>query len=390
MSEVVDIVVIGGGIAGLSAAARLSNDARVVVIEREPALGVHSSGRSATFYHFGIGNPPVRALTAASREFFEVAPEHEGDPYGTPTPALFIATKAMLPELDRLEGEMRSYTDTIERVDQIAMRVLAPVLRFGPDHIVAGVVDRGGRRLDADRLLHGFARTVKRNGGSVVTGAETRSVRKDGRDWLIETSAGNWRAPVLVNAAGAWADAVAEQAGVRPLGLRSLRRTIIVFDAPDGIDASPWPFIKTATDAFYMLPDAGRVLASPVDEIFSEPCDAQPEEYDAALAAFRVEEYTTMEVRRIKHRWAGLRTFAGDRVPVAGFAPDAPGFFWLAGQGGYGLQTSPAMAAAADALINGRCWPEALASAGVSAVQLAPGRPNVSWKDEAGLVGAGR
>jgi D-arginine dehydrogenase len=163
-------------------------------------------------------------------------------------------------------------------------------------------------------------------------------------------------------------------AGVAPLGLTPLRRTIVVVDPPEGAAVRDWPFVKTVADDFYILPESGRLMASPVDEVPGEPCDAQPEEYDVALAADAVERYTTLPVARIAHRWAGLRTFAGDRVPVAGFAPDAPGFFWLAGQGGYGLQTAPAMAAIAQALIVGGAWPEGLAALGAAPADILPQR----------------
>ena len=163
-------------------------------------------------------------------------------------------------------------------------------------------------------------------------------------------------------------------AGVRPLGLRPLRRTIIVVDPPQGAEVRGWPFVKTAVDDFYILPESGRLMASPVDEVESGPCDAQPEDYDVALAAWKVERYTTLAVARIAHRWAGLRTFTADRTPAAGFDPQAPGFFWLAGQGGFGLQTAPAMAEAVEALITGADWPEALTEAGVAAQDLRPER----------------
>ena len=370
-----DILVIGGGIAGLSAAARLAERARVTVIEREAMIGTHASGRSATFYHFGLGNRPVRALTAASRGFFEAPPpEIDERPLCRATPALFIATEAMRTELDALEADMRLFTDTVERIGATGAQALVPVLRTGEGGIVDAVVDHGGRRLDADRLLHGFARKLRGRGGRVVTGAELTALAFEGELWRATTSAGSFAAPVVVNAAGSWTDQVAGLAGVAPLGLRPLRRTIIVFDPPAGVDATDWPFTKTATDQFYMLPEAGRLLASPVDEVPDEPCDAQPEDYDLALAAWRVEEFTTMTVPRIAHRWAGLRTFAADRVPVAGFAPGHPGFFWLAGQGGFGLQTSPAMAEAVGALIEGSPWPEVLAGYGVTPATMAPGR----------------
>jgi D-arginine dehydrogenase len=374
--ESADFIVIGGGIAGLSAAARLAAHGQVVVLEAEAAMGYHSSGRSATFSHFGIGDRVVRALTAASRGFFLDPPDGFNDaPLCRATPALFIATNAMLPALDALEGEMARYTDTTLRADASGMRALCPALRLEPDGIVAGVVDRGGLRLDPHALLHGYARQVRTGAGQVLTGRPIAHIERAGSRWCVATEAGeSWSAPVLVNAAGAWADRVAAKAGVRPLGLTPLRRTIIVVDPPAGVDVRGWPFVKTATDAFYMLPEGGHLMASPTDEVPDEPGDAQPDEYDLALAADRVETFTTLRVARIAHRWAGLRTFTADRIPTAGFAADAPGFFWLAGQGGYGLQTAPAMAAAAEALITGRKWPDVLTERGVGPGDIAPDR----------------
>jgi D-arginine dehydrogenase len=371
-----DFIVIGGGIAGLSAAARLAAHGRVVVLEAEEGMGYHSSGRSATFAHYGIGNRAVRGLTSYSRAFFQQPPEgFASGPLSKPTPALFVASEEMLPALDALHTEMKLFTDTTEAAGEAEMLALCPILKTGEGALVAGVIDRGGLRLDSDALLQGYGRAVRAGGGDTLTGRRVASVKRSGSDWQVETDKGeSWTAPVLVNAGGAWADGLAAMAGVRPLGLQPKRRTIIVVDAPAAHDVRDWPFVKTAVDEFYMLPEAGRLMASPVDEIDCEACDATPEEYDIALAAYRLEQYTTLPVQRIAHRWAGLRTFAPDRVPTAGFAPDAPGFFWLAGQGGYGLQTAPAMADAAEALIMGMDWPTGLAELGVAPEQVRPER----------------
>jgi D-arginine dehydrogenase len=367
MTNTADFIVIGGGIAGLSVAARLAEHGKVVVLEAEDAVGYHSSGRSAAFYHFGLGNPLVRGLTAWSRPFFDAPPEGFTDvPLATPKPALFIATEEMRADLDALGAEMRRFTDTVEDADEARMRALCPLLRFGPDAIVAGLVDHGGRSLDADALLQGFARKA-RSHGTVLVRHRVATLTHQGSDWTATTEAGDsYTAPIIVNAAGSWADRIAGLAGVQPIGLSPKRRTIIVFDPPEGTDVRDWPFIKTPGDVFYILPQGNRLLACPNDETDSEPCDAQAEEYDQALAAWRVEQFTTMPVPRITGRWAGLRSFVKDRMPVAGFAPDAPGFFWLAGQGGFGLQTSPAMSVLAAALVTGSGWPEGMTELGVT------------------------
>lgn len=373
----VEIVVVGGGIAGLSAAMRFAARAETVVIEREDALGYHASGRSATFSHYGIGDTVVRGLTAASRFFFDAPPPGFAErPIAEARPALFIATPALLPELHALEQEMRRFTDTTERLGPAGLRAAMPVLRTeGEGAIVAGVIDRGGRKLDSDLLLQSCAKAVRAAGGEVRTGSAVLGVRPVGGRWIVDTEGESLSAAVLVDAAGAWADGLAEMAGVRPLRLQALRRTIIGFDPPAGLAIADWPFTKTAGDeGFYILPDAGRLLASPMDVTPSPPCDAAAEDYDVALAAWRVEEATTLTVGRIATRWAGLRTFTPNKVPTAGFATDAPGFFWLAGQGGYGLQTAPAMAQAAEALLFGDPWPAELAAHGVLPEHIRPER----------------
>ena len=364
-----DFLIVGGGVAGLSAAARLARHGRVVVLEAEESLGYHSSGRSATFSHFGIGNRIVRGLTAHSRAFFLEAGEGV---LARTSPALFVATEEMRPVLEQQGRDMAAHTDTISEVDEAEMRRLFPSLRTGGDAIVAGLLYPDGLRLDSDAMLQSFARTIRAEGGEVLTGRRIEAIAPEGSGWKVQAGGESWTAPVVVDAAGAWADAVAALAGVRPLGLKPLRRTIIVVDAPDGADVRGWPFVKTAVDDFYILPESGRLMASPVDEVESGPCDAQPEEYDVALAAWKVERYTTLPVARIAHRWAGLRTFTADRTPAAGFDPQAPGFFWLAGQGGFGLQTAPAMAEAVEALVTGASWPDALAALGITRDEIAP------------------
>ena len=349
--ETADFLIIGGGIAGLSAAARLARHGRALVLEGEDALGYHSSGRSVSFSHYGIGNAAVRALTAHSRPFFEAPPEGFcAVPLARTFASLYFAEEGALPALAALEADMAAFSDAIRTVDEAQMKALCPVLK-APRR---GLIDPTGLKLDADALLQSFARAVRGHGGTILTGRRVSAIERRGGDWVVD---GAFCAPVLVNAAGAWGDAVAALAGVAPLGLAPRRRTIIAVDPPADIDISAWPFAHSVAGDFYMLPEAGRLLVSPVDEVPDGPGDAQPEDYDLALAADRLEHYTDIAVTRIAHRWAGLRTFTADRIPAAGFAPDAPGFFWLAGQGGYGLQTAPAMAQIAEAVVTGGLWP---------------------------------
>jgi D-arginine dehydrogenase len=370
-----DFLVIGGGVAGLSVGAGLASHGRVILLEAEEALGFHSSGRSATFAHFGIGDTIVRGLTAWSRSFFLQPPDRFSEvPLARTAGALFIARADALEALHALRVEMARFSGAVRKVDEAGLLALCPILRVGEGGIVAGVLDEEGLKLDSHALLQLFARRLRSSGSEIRTGARVQAVARVGERWAVETPAGRFAAPVLVNAAGAWADSIAALGGVQPLGLAPTRRTIIVVEPPTGLDIRSWPFVKTATDEFYMLPEGGQLIASPVDEEPDKPGDAQPDEYGVALAAHRLQEYTRLPVPRIAHRWAGLRTFAADRVPVAGYAADAPGFFWLAGQGGYGLQTAPAMAAAAEGLIAGTAWPAGLAALGISAASLSPDR----------------
>jgi D-arginine dehydrogenase len=366
-----DILIIGGGIAGLSAASALAVHAKVTVLEAEDSLGFHSSGRSATMLHYALGDPLVRELTFASRTFFEQPPEGFTDvPLGRQHPVLVHAREGELAALEQLRTAISPFAEP-ERVSQDEILDLCPVLRTGAGSSVAGLLDRNGIRLDPHALLQGHSRLLRGHGGKIITGARAHSVSRVSGEWQVMVEDGQlFHAPILVNAAGAWADAIAALARLESIGLAPLKRTIITFDGPEGLDVSPWPFAKTVGDELYFAPESGRLFASPMDEVPTEPCDAQPDEYEVALAAQRVEDRTSLKVERIHSRWAGLRTFAPDRHPLAGFDPRAEGFFWLAGQGGYGLQTSPVMAQIAQSLIVGTDWPIDT----VSREQLSPAR----------------
>jgi D-arginine dehydrogenase len=363
-----DILIIGGGIAGLSVSAALSAHARVTVLEAEEQVGFHASGRSATMLHYALGDRLVRALTLASRPFFENPPEaFAGTPLGHRMPVLVHAREEERAALDALDSEISQFAQ-LERLDAAGVHQLCPLLR---SDALYGIADFDGIRLDPHALLQGNLRQLRSRGGELHTGARIARIERAAGSWTVTSDKGDrFSAPILVNAAGSWADAVGKLAGVLPLGLEPKRRTIITFDAPHGAALDALPFTKTIGDELYFAPESGRLFASPMDEVPSDPCDAQPDEYEVALAAFRMEERTTVEVRQIHSKWAGLRTFTPDRHPAAGFAPDAKGFFWLAGQGGYGLQTSPAMAAVVRSLIARTPWPVS----DVSPEELSPAR----------------
>lgn len=363
-----DILIIGGGVAGLSAAAALSTHATVTVLEAEEQIGFHSSGRSATMLHYALGDRLVRSLTLASRSFFENPPEGFSDqPLGRRMPVLVHAREEERGALDALDADISLFAK-LERLDRHGVQALCPLLK---DDAVHGIADLNGIRLDPHALLQGFLRQLRNRRGVLHSGARVAKVEHRSGSWSVTTETGaTYSAPVMVNAAGAWADAIAGLARVRRLGLEPKRRTIITFDAPAATDLDRLPFAKTVGDELYFAPESGRLFASPMDEGASEPIDAQADEYEVALAAWRMEERTIVKVERIHSRWAGLRTFTPDRHPVAGFAPEAAGFFWLAGQGGFGLQTAPAMARIVESLIADAPWPVA----DVSPEELGPGR----------------
>lgn len=359
------VLVIGGGIAGLSVAARIAPHARTIVLEGEGAPGYHASGRSVAFAHYGLGNAPVRTLTALSMG--ELAA------HGSVHPALHIAAADEIAALDALEAVHRHYGCDITRIDADAARALMPALK--PGACAAALVDHGSLKLDTHAMLQACAVQLRSADGTLVTGARVAAIERDGDGWRVDTSAGSYAAAIIVNAAGAWADDVAKLANVTPIGLQPRRRTIISFAAPDGTDVSRWPFTKTVGEGFYLLPEGrGQLLASSMDQTPSAPCDAAPEELDMAIAADRVSHATTLPIRRISHSWAGLRSFAPDELPVIGHAAGAPGFVWCAGQGGAGFQTAPALSRIAAAATLGLPFPDDCAQAGLAMDTFSPGR----------------
>ena len=377
MSNDCDFLVIGAGIAGASAAYFLAKKGRVTVLEREDAPGYHTTGRSAALFIASTGPPTVCALARAAQPFFETPPagfaEH---PLLTPRGALTFARPGEEGALAALFTDISSAAPTARMIDAAEAIVLCEALERKA--IAAAIWEPDVFDIDVGAMLAGYLSGLKARGGTLVTGAEvTRLARADGR-WTAETTAGSFTAPVVVNAAGAWADVIARLAGVTPVGLVPKRRTAFTFDPPAGMDCDAFPVVGDVTDSFYFKPEAGRVLVSPADATPSPPCDAQPEELDVAIAADRMEQVTTFEVRRVTHKWAGLRSFVADGLPVAGFAPDVGGFFWLAGQGGYGILTSPAMGRLTAALATGGPMPADILAHGVTADDLAPGRAGLT------------
>lgn len=342
-----DIIVIGGGIAGISAAAELAAHADVTVIEGEAHLGYHSTGRSAAIFIRNYGNAALRALNAAAAPVFEDPGEISDGPLLSPRGELLLAGEDEIATLDAY-CEGATGIDRLTAADAVD---LVPILR--PERIAEACIERGAQNIDVDRLLQGYARLLRSRGGRIVTGAPVTGIARQGTAWQVTTSGEVLEAPVIVNAAGAWADMIARLAGVAPLGLQPMRRSAAILPAPDGHDIEHWPLFGSVSETWYAKPDAGKLMVSPADEDPVDPQDAWPDDMVLAEGLDRYERAVTVPVTRVERSWAGLRTFAPDRTPVAGFAPGVPGFFWLAGQGGYGVQTAPAMARLAAACLTG-------------------------------------
>lgn len=368
-----DCLVIGGGIAGASVARWLAPHARTIVLERESQPGYHATGRSAALFMESYGNPQVRALTRASRAFFEQPPAGYSDhPLLTPRGALFVATEAQREPYEHHWEVLRAITPNAHRLSADEACAMVPVLRRELLH--GAIHEPEAVDMDVHALHQGFLRELRREGGRLVCDAEVTAIERHGADWRVRAGGQVYQAPVLINAAGAWADVIAGLAGVRPVGLEPRRRSAFMFAAPAGMDTHAWPLVFGADEDWYIKPDAGLLLGSPANADPVAPHDVQPEELDIALAIHRIEEMTTMTIRRPSHTWAGLRSFVADGGLVGGFDEEAAGFFWLAGQGGYGIQTCAAMGEACAALALGRALPQRLVDFGLSAAMLSPTR----------------
>ncbi|SEM63794.1 Glycine/D-amino acid oxidase [Roseovarius tolerans] len=343
-----DIIVIGGGIAGVSAAAECARaGASVTVLESEPQIGYHATGRSAAIFIRNYGNATLRALNAVAEPIFEQPGEISDKPILSPRGELMVASEEELPVLDAyLDGAVG-----VERLTGHEAAEIVPILR--PERIAGALIERDARGIDVDLLLQGYARMLRGRGGQIVTGAQVQALRFDAGQWHVDTAQGTLSAPTVVNAAGAWGDEVAALAGLPRLGLQPYRRSAAIIPAPEGHDTEHWPIFGSIAETWYAKPEAGKLMVSPADEDPVDPHDAWPEDMVLAEGLHRFEQAVTHEVTRLEHSWAGLRTFAPDRTPVAGFDPRSTGFFWLAGQGGYGVQTAPALSQFSAALLTG-------------------------------------
>ncbi len=373
----VRFAIIGAGIAGTSLAYRLAEALGsaddIVLLEREDQPGYHSTGRSAAVYTETYGPPVIRALTAGSRALFDNPPDgFATHPLLHPLGVLLIGREEAQAQAEKIYEECRALTPNVQLFEPAEISKLVSVLR--PEWTTIGVYEPDAMSMDVAAIHQGYLRGFRAMGGNIITDADVFEIVQANGRWALTTRAGVVQCHVVINASGAWADEVAIKSGLAALGLTPKRRTALVFQGPDNVDTSGWPLVNDVEETFYFKPDAGRILASPEEATPMPPCDVQPDEYDIAVTVDRIQQATTMQITQIENKWAGLRSFFDDGVPTLGFDERTDGFFWLAGQGGYGITTSDAMARLATSQLLGRDMPIDLIDLGVDPLDLMPSR----------------
>ena len=370
-----DVLIIGAGIAGASLAWRLARAGRsVVLLEREAQPGTHSTGRSAAMFMESYGPPGVRALTRASRGFYLHPPPGFADqPLLQPRHAVFVATPAQSAALAAMQNQLAAVGTRLTLLNQEQLAQAAPALK--PDLFEKALLDTDGYDIDVNALLQGFLRGARQAGAHLLTGVAATGAERIGVLWHVNLSNGDaLQARTVVDAAGAWADEVAMLFGAVPIGIEPRRRSAFTFRPPAGVDCSAWPAVIDVDETWYFKPDAGQLLGSPANADPAPPHDVQPEELDIALGIHAIQEATTLEIRRPTATWAGLRSFVPDGEIVIGFDDDCSGFFWLAAQGGYGIQSAAGASLLAASLIEGAALPDELVRHGVDPAQVSPHR----------------
>ncbi|MBL0148434.1 MAG: FAD-binding oxidoreductase [Ideonella sp.] len=374
MNDDPDIAIIGAGIAGAALAWHLAPHARVLLLEREAQPGQHSTGRSAAMFMETYGPPQARALTRASRAHYQQPPAGFTDvPLLAPRGVLYVGWQGQEAALEALLAELTATGAPVGRIDAAEALRRVPVLRA--EGLLGAVTEPDAMDIDVHALHQGYLRGFKRAGGALRCSAELQSAHRDGDRWTLTLQDGTTlRCPALVNAAGAWADVVAARCGARPVGLQPKRRSAFTFAAPEGMDARAWPTVAAIDETWYFKPDAGQLLGSPANADPVDPHDVVPEELDIALGIHGIEQGTRLTIRRPQRTWAGLRSFAADGELVIGWDAQAPGLFWLAGQGGYGIQSADGAGQLAASLLRGVALPEQLQAQGVDPNAMSPAR----------------
>lgn len=386
MAQNADFIVVGAGIAGLSVAYELSQHGSVVVLEAESAAGYHSTGRSAAVMSENYGPAIWSRLVTASRSFLDTPPEGFSEvPLVSPRGALFLAREH---ERDALRAQADGLARRGASFDVMAAGealMLCPVIRA--KKFSQALYESDCMDIDTNALMNGYGRALRRRGAQVLMNSRVGRLARDAAGWRVWTDQVEFRGTIVINAAGGWVQQVARMAGLGYRNVVPFRRTAVTFDPPAGSDVRAWPMVFDVAETFYFKPEAGRVMVSPVDMAPSEPCDAQADELETAIAIDRIHTFTTMEVRTISHKWGGLRTFAPDHEPVIGPDPEAESFIWLAGQGGNGVMGSAAAARLAASSAIGGPLPSDIARLGITAESVSPGRACVAAEVTPAIIG---
>lgn len=372
---VYDIIVIGGGMAGISIACELAVDHSVALVEKESSLAYHSTGRSAAASFESYGNTAIRTLTAASRSFFINPGDDFHSPLATQLPMLVIAAEGETGALRSMHNKVSTKNSHVELVDGRVAEELNPTLKR--DYTQLAMIDASGLQLDVHALHQGYVRGLRRHGGTILQSADIESGRRHGATWTLQTAEGHTLyATTVINAAGAWCDHVAGILGARPVGIRPLRRTAFMVSNRTG-HSEGLPITMSATESFYFKPEGTQFVCSPAEETLQAPCDARADDLEIARSIELLNQATNLDIRHVNSSWGGLRSFVPDRTPVIGPDPEIENLFWYAGQGGYGIQIAPAMARMGAALVSGQPIPNDLATLGVTEGMLSRTRKSL-------------
>ncbi|MHC3921865.1 NAD(P)/FAD-dependent oxidoreductase [Alcaligenes nematophilus] len=372
---VYDYVIVGAGMAGVSLAYRLPESAQVLVLERESHAAYHSTGRSAAMFVETYGTETIRALTVAGNDFFSHPPAGFSDqPILLPRGVLYVGTADQQGLLDSQYQDWHEQGLDVSRLS--AEEALAMVPCLDPAQLAGALYDGQGQDMDVHALHQGFLKGAQAKGVKLRLDTEVVSAKWDGECWEVQLNAepASLRTRVLVNAAGAWADTLAERCGVQALGIQPKRRSAFLFSPPEGVDHRDWPAVIDIGEEFYFKPDAGMLLGSPANADDVDAHDVVAEELDVATGIYRIEERTQLRIRRPSHTWAGLRSFAPDGELVIGQDANCPGFFWLAGQGGYGIQTAAGASLLAASLLQKQDLPDSLKALNIDPAVVSPAR----------------